>query len=85
MLPTAQRHKFLHPVTEFFINNGVTMKGRIWLLSSSLAVLALIGTPSRAKATQDPGCRAARSYCSTGDQCCSQICERNEDGHSYCT
>lgn len=60
------------------------MKLRIWLLGSSLTVLGLIGTPQKASAEVDPGCYLAESYCSKGSECCSKVCERGTDGHSYC-
>lgn len=59
------------------------MSGRIKLALLSLSLIAVAGaTPARA---EQQGCRELNSICSTGDQCCSKICERDWRGNSTCT
>lgn len=51
------------------------MKKRLWIAAMSLVMAAAVWAPSSAAAESAAFCRAVGSTCSSGDQCCSDICE----------
>lgn len=52
------------------------MKKKVWIAAMSIIMAAALWAPATPAASQTEAfCYAPKSTCSTGDQCCSHICD----------
>ncbi len=60
------------------------MKKQLQILTLASAVIALSAAARAAPAAEAEFCRAYGSICTTGFDCCSEICETFTDGKFRC-